>query len=37
LFADIPPLLRPLFESALTLSTVMAVLLHQLLRIGKRC
>jgi NCS2 family nucleobase:cation symporter-2 len=36
LFADIPPLLRPLFESALTLSTVMAVLLHQLLRIGKR-
>ncbi len=36
LFADIPPLLRPLFESALTLSTVMAVLLHQLLRFGKR-
>jgi len=34
LFADVPPILRPLFESSLTLSTVMAVLLHQLLRIG---
>jgi xanthine permease XanP len=36
LFADVPHLLRPLFESSLTLSTVMAVLLHQLLRIGSR-
>jgi len=36
LFADVPHFLRPLFESSLTLSTVMAVLLHQLLRIGLR-
>ena len=36
LFADVPHLLRPLFESSLTVSTVMAVLLHQLLRIGLR-
>ena len=36
LFADVPQLLRPLFESPLTLSTVMAVLLHQLLRIGRQ-
>jgi NCS2 family nucleobase:cation symporter-2 len=36
LFADVPHFLRPLFESSLTLSTVMAVLLHQLLRIGSR-
>jgi len=35
LFADVPQVLRPLFESPLTLSTVMSVLLHQLLRIGK--
>ena len=34
LFADVPDLLRPLFESSLTLSTVLAVLLHQLLRLG---
>ncbi|MFZ0790095.1 MAG: solute carrier family 23 protein [Chromatiaceae bacterium] len=34
LFADVPQVLRPLFESPLTLSTVLAVLLHQLLRIG---
>jgi NCS2 family nucleobase:cation symporter-2 len=36
LFADVPHFLRPLFESSLTLSTVMAVLLNQLLRIGLR-
>jgi NCS2 family nucleobase:cation symporter-2 len=36
LFADVPQALRSLFESPLTLSTVMAVLLHQLLRIGVR-
>lgn len=36
LFAGIPHFLRPLFESSLTLSTVMAVLLHQLLRVGLR-
>ena len=36
LFADVPNLLRPLFESSLTISTVMSVLLHQLLRIGLR-
>ena len=36
LFADVPQALRSLFESPLTLSTVMAVLLHQLLRIGSR-
>ena len=36
LFADVPQVLRPLFESPLTLSTVMAVLLHQLLRVGWR-
>jgi NCS2 family nucleobase:cation symporter-2 len=36
LFADVSPLFRPLFGSALTLSTVLAVLLHQLLRFGKR-
>jgi NCS2 family nucleobase:cation symporter-2 len=36
LFADVPQVLRSLFESPLTLSTVMAVLLHQLLRIGSR-
>jgi NCS2 family nucleobase:cation symporter-2 len=36
LFADVPHVLRPLFESSLTLSTVMAVVLHQVLRIGSR-
>lgn len=36
LFADVPHAVRSLFESPLTLSTVMAVLLHQLLRIGSR-
>jgi xanthine permease XanP len=36
LFAGVPHLLRPLFESSLTLSTVMAVLLHQLVRVGSR-
>ena len=36
LFADVPQALRSLFESPLTLSTVMAVLLNQLLRIGSR-
>jgi xanthine/uracil permease len=36
LFADVPHFLRPLFESSLTLSTVLAVLLHQLLRVGLR-
>jgi xanthine permease XanP len=34
LYAHIHPWLRPLFESSLTLSTVVAVLLNQLLRLG---
>ena len=31
---SLPPYLRPLFESSLTLSTVVAVALFQLMRIG---
>lgn len=34
LYAQVDPWLRPFFESSLTFSTVLAVLLHQLLRIG---
>jgi xanthine permease XanP len=33
LYAHLTPWLRPLFESSLTLSTVIAVLLNQLLRV----
>jgi len=35
LFVDIPHAIRPLFESSLTLSTVIAVFLNQVLRLGK--
>jgi NCS2 family nucleobase:cation symporter-2 len=35
LFVGIPHALRPLFESSLTLSTVMAVVLNQVLRLGE--
>jgi xanthine permease XanP len=35
LYAHVHPWLRPLFESSLTLSTVVAVLLNQLLRLGE--
>jgi len=35
LFVDIPHDIRPLFESSLTLSTVMAVVLNQVLRLGE--
>jgi NCS2 family nucleobase:cation symporter-2 len=34
LYAHVTPWLRPLFESSLTLSTVVAVILHQFLRLG---
>jgi NCS2 family nucleobase:cation symporter-2 len=34
LYADVGPMLRPLFDSSLTLTTVLAVVLNQLLRIG---
>lgn len=34
LYVSLPPYLRPLFESSLTLSTVVAVALFQLMRIG---
>jgi len=34
LYVDVPNAVRPLFESSLTLSTVMAVVLNQLLRLG---
>jgi xanthine/uracil permease len=33
LYAHLTPWLRPLFESSLTLSTVIAVVLNQLLRV----
>jgi NCS2 family nucleobase:cation symporter-2 len=36
LYAHVAPWLRPLFESSLTLSTVVAVVLHQILRLGAR-
>lgn len=36
LFADVPRYLRPLFESSLTLSTMLAVILNQLFRLGKK-
>lgn len=36
LYVGIPHDIRPLFESSLTLSTVLAVVLNQLLRLGKR-
>ena len=36
LFVDIPHDIRPLFESSLTLSTVMAVVLNQMLRLGEK-
>ncbi len=36
LYAGIAPWLNPLFESSLTLTTVLAVILNQLLRIGER-
>jgi NCS2 family nucleobase:cation symporter-2 len=35
LYAHVVPWMRPLFESSLTLSTVVAVILHQLLRLGE--
>jgi xanthine permease XanP len=35
LFIGIPYAIRPLFESSLTLSTVMAVVLNQVLRLGE--
>ena len=35
LFVDIPHAIRPLFESSLTLTTVMAVVLNQVLRLGE--
>jgi NCS2 family nucleobase:cation symporter-2 len=34
MFTSVPYFLRPLFDSSLTLSTVVAVILHQLFRIG---
>jgi len=34
LYAHVPVWLRPLFDSSLTLSTILAVLLNQLLRLG---
>ena len=34
LYVSVPPYLRPLFESSLTLSTVVAVAMFQLMRIG---
>ncbi len=37
LFYGVPSFLQPLFDSSLTLSTVIAVILNQLLRIGRRC
>lgn len=36
LYAQVDPWLRPFFESSLTFSTVLAVVLNQLLRIGNR-
>jgi xanthine permease XanP len=35
LFVDVPNAVRPLFESSLTLSTVLAVVLNQVLRLGE--
>jgi NCS2 family nucleobase:cation symporter-2 len=35
LYTSVPTLIRPLFESSLTLSTVMAVFLNQVLRLGQ--
>jgi xanthine permease XanP len=35
LFVSIPHAIRPLFESSLTLSTVTAVVLNQVLRLGE--
>jgi xanthine permease XanP len=34
LYTHVPAWLRPLFESSLTLATVLAVILHQIFRIG---
>jgi xanthine/uracil permease len=36
LYAHVPVWLRPLFASSLTLSTILAVLLNQLLRLGNK-
>ena len=36
LYAGVPAWLRPLFDSSLTFSTVLAVVLNQLLSLGKR-
>jgi len=36
LFAGVPYFLRPLFDSSLTLSTILAVILNQLFSIGKK-
>jgi xanthine permease XanP len=36
LYSDVYPWLRPLFESSLTLCTVLAILLNQLLRLGEQ-
>ena len=36
LYSDVYPWLRPLFESSLTLCTVLAVILNQLLRLGEK-
>jgi NCS2 family nucleobase:cation symporter-2 len=35
LYAHVAPWMRPLFESSLTLATAVAVILHQLLRLGE--
>jgi xanthine permease XanP len=36
LYSDVYPWLRPLFESSLTLCTVLAIVLNQLLRLGEK-
>jgi NCS2 family nucleobase:cation symporter-2 len=36
LFINVPYFLRPLFDSSLTLSTILAVILNQVFRIGKK-
>jgi NCS2 family nucleobase:cation symporter-2 len=36
LYVGIPHDIRPFFESSLTLTTVLAVVLNQVLRLGKR-
>lgn len=36
MFADVPYFLRPLFDSSLTLSTILAVILNQIFRIDEK-